>query len=101
MSNYEEGTFLTNREEVYKMLYDGGFTHVFSGHSHRAGYYVMVHNDYSRKEVLVNGYTVDEAGYSPTEKLKGGKARLIVGASGGPIAGQNSYADHSHIGLKT
>ena len=100
MSNYEEGTFLTNREAVYDMLYHGAFTHVFSGHSHRAGYYVMTGNNPAKNEVFVDGYTINEEGYSPTAKLKGGKARMIVGASGGPIPGQNSYEDTSHIGLK-
>lgn len=31
MGDFEEGSFLKNREEVYKMLYNGNFTHAFSG----------------------------------------------------------------------
>jgi hypothetical protein len=38
MSHYEEGTFIRNRKAVYDMLYDGAFSYVFSGHSHRAGF---------------------------------------------------------------
>lgn len=99
MSDYEEGTFLTNRKAVYDMLYDGAFTHVFSGHSHRAGYYVMTERNEATAEVKVQGHPIEEKTLSPTRLLKNGKVRLIVGASGGPIPGQNHYQDAKEIGL--
>lgn len=100
MSHYEEGSFLINRNKVYGMLYDGGFTHVLSGHTHRAGYYVMTKKANTIKDnVDVQGYLIDETPYSPTSKLQGGKARFIVGASAGPIPGQNHYDNHQKAGL--
>lgn len=91
MSEYEEGTFIRNRKAVYDMLYAGAFTHVFSGHSHRAGFYVMTNKTRRglRDQVQVQGYAITEAGQTTAQHLKGGKARLIVGASGGPIPVQN------------
>lgn len=102
MSHYEEGSFIFNRKPVYNMLYDGAFTHVFSGHSHRAGYYVMTEKTgIFSDNVKVQGYPIEEKPISPTKYLKGGKARLIVGASAGPIPGQNHYANQKELGLYT
>ena len=100
MSHFEEGTFLTNRKTVYNMLYDGAFTHVFSGHSHRAGFYVMTDKMGLLSNVKVQGHLIHkDKMLHPTKLLKGGKARLIVGASAGPIPGQNDYGDAKEKGL--
>ena len=79
------------------MLYNGNFIYAFSGHSHRAGFYVMTecHN----RTVKVKGHPIVETKVTTSGKLNGGKARLIVGASGGPIPGQNYYGDDKGKGL--
>ena len=100
MSQFEEGTFVENRKATYNMLYDGDFTHVFSGHSHRAGFYVMTGKTGAfSSNVNVKGYLIeDKPSLNPTKVTAAGKARFIVGASGGPIPVQNHYDEPSANG---
>lgn len=98
MSHYEEGTFLTNRERVYTLLNKGAFTHALSGHSHRAGFYTITANNPITKEIAVEGRPIEEQACSPTAR-RGGRTCFIVGASGGPIPGQNHYDAVPELGL--
>ena len=100
MSQFEEGTFIQNRKATYEMLYDGDFTHVFSGHSHRAGFYVMTGKTGAfSSNVNVKGYLIeDKPSLNPTQVTAAGKARFIVGASGGPIPVQNHYKEQGENG---
>lgn len=97
MSHYEEGSFILNRRPVYEMLYEGKFTHVFSGHSHRAGLYTMEGEDgFFSRNLKVQGHLIEDKEITLS---KGGKAKFIVGASAGPIPGQNYYGDLKIKGL--
>ena len=90
LGEHDYGTFEENRPKVYKLLQQHQIQYTLSGHSHRCGLYQFGEKVKSvnprgiSRTWSVNGQAPKECQYHP-----GAGCRMLVAASGGPIAGQN------------
>ena len=99
-SHQDEGSFHDNRETLYeKYLLPGKIHYTFSGHSHRAGVYILKGEPgFFTSKIKTKGSYPDK--YDPNDGKRGNSACLIVTGSGGPLSWQNQEGEYGGYGIE-
>ncbi len=90
-SQYDFGTFETNRRELYEDMIGGRqISCILTGHSHRRGLYYVTNRDYTfDNSVTTQFYDFNEMSRARRNHAHAMKPAIIVSDSGGPVPRQN------------